>query len=383
MSGLKPFKIIKIVLFAFCISFLFSLNIFSQPSDKVNDIHLFPLEELQVDENSGTIRLYFKLEKAKLVNPEWDLKGTVVKRESPTTGKGGYFLIEPLGGLKTSNFDVQESPKGEDLFVKITEWESDLQIISAPKNANIFSVLLLDVSGSITRSVDGKSKPVLEDLKKAAITFIDSMKIEENRQLAIYAFDGREDLITISDFSGNPNSLKSKIKAMDNSITKDLSTNLYGAIVKSIETLNTKLDENKNPENILSGTLTIFTDGTDRARRLGPNGFDIVLENMNKIKKEKKNIYIYTIGLGREYSEKVLKDFGIDGYRSASSTSAMSAIFKELGQNIESLTKCYYKLEYKTPSRKGSGIMRLIIWVKDGMYSGGYRFTFDTDNFNF
>lgn len=383
MLGLKSGKILKKIFISFFISLVISFFIFSQSSDKVNDIHLFPLDELQVDDNTGTIRLYFKLEKAKLVNPEWDLKGTVVKRESPTTGKGGYFLIEPLGGLKTSNFDVQESPKGEDRFVKITEWESDLKIISAPKNANIFSVLLLDVSGSITRSVDGKSKPVLEELKKAAITFIDSMKVEDNKQLAIYAFDGREDLITISDFSGNPNSLKSKIKALDNSITKDLSTNLYGAIVKAIEALDKKLEENKNPENILSGTLTIFTDGTDRARRLGSNGFDIVLENMNKIKKVRKNVYIYTIGLGREYSEKVLRDFGIDGYRSALSTSAMTAIFKELGQNIESLTKCYYKLEYKTPSRKGSGAMRLIIWVKDGIYSGGYRFTFNTDNFNF
>ena len=376
-------KISRKILVSFFVLFSLSFFIFSQPSDRVNDIHLFPLEELQVDQNTGTIRLYFKLEKAKLVNPEWKLNGTIVKRESPTTGKGGYFLIEPLGDLKTSNFDVQEAPKGEDIFVKITEWESDLKIISAPKNANIFSILLIDVSGSITRSVDGKSKPVLEDLKKAANIFIDSMKIADNRQLAVYAFDGREDLITISDFSDNANNLKLKIKALNSSITKDLSTNLYGAIVRAIEILDKKLEENKNPENILSGTLTIFTDGTDRARRLGTNGFDIVLENMNKIKKERKNVYIYTIGLGREYSEKVLRDFGIDGYRSALSTNAMSAIFRELGESIESLTKCYYKLEYKTPSRKGSGIMQLIVWVKDGVYSGGYRLTFDTENFNF
>ncbi len=370
-----------------CISFfiilIVSFCIFSQSSDRVNDIHLFPLEELQVDQNTGTIRLYFKLEKAKLVNPNWKISGTVVKRESPTTGKGGYFLIDPLGGLTTSNFDVQESPKGEDMFVKITELESNLNIVSAPKNANIFSILLMDVSGSITRSVDGKSKPVLEELKKAANTFVNSMKIADNRQLAVFAFDGREDLITVSDFSGNPNDLKSKINSMNSSLTKDFSTNLYGAIVKAIEVLNKKLEDNKNPDLIVSGTITIFTDGTDRARRLGKDGFDIVLQNMKNIKKEKKNVYIYTIGLGREYDEKVLRDFGMDGYRRATSTSVMSATFKELGERIESLTKCYYKLEYQTPSRKGSGVMRLIIWVKDGAFSGGYRFTFDTTNFNF
>ncbi len=380
LRNINLFK--KLFILLFNLFFILSV-VFSQSSDIVNDIHLFPLEDLQVDNSNGTIRLYFKLEKAKLVNPEWGLKGTVVKRESPTTGKGGYFLIEPLGGLTTKNFDVRESPRGEDLFVKITELESDLSIISAPKNANIFSVLLLDVSGSITRSIDGKSKPVLEELKKASYTFINSMKVSENRQLAIYAFDGRENLITISDFSGNQDDLRSKIGAIDNSITKDYSTNLYGAIVKGIELLNKKLEENANAEMIVSGTLTIFTDGTDRARRLGKDGFNIVLKNMEEVKKLRKNVYIYTIGLGREYDEKVLKGFGIDGYKSATSTSAMAEGFKELGSKIEALTKCYYKLEYKTPSRKGSGVMRLIIEVKDGAFWGGYRFTFDTEKFNF
>lgn len=372
----------KTFILIFNLFFILSI-ISSQSSDIVNDIHLFPLEDLQVDDNSGTIRLYFKLEKAKLVNPDWKMKGTVVKRESPTTGKGGYFLIEPLGGLTTKNFNVRESPRGVDNYVIITELESDLNINSAPKNANIFSILLVDISGSITRSVDGKSKPVLEELKKASYTFINSMKVSENRQLAVFAFDGRENLITISDFSGNPDDLRSRIGAIDNSITKDYSTNLYGAIVKAIEILNKKLEENSNPEMIISGTLTIFTDGTDRARRLGKDGYNIVLKNMQDIKKMRKNVYIYTIGLGREYDEKILKEFGIDGYRSASSTSSMAEGFKDLGSRIDALTKCYYKLEYKTPSRKGSGTMRLIIEVKDGSYWGGYRFSFETDKFNF
>ena len=355
----------------------------SQTSDRVNDIHLFPLENLQVDNSNGTIKLYFKLEKAKLVNPSWSLKGTVVKRESPTTGKSGYFLIEPYIKLTTKNFSVQEAPRGEDIFTQITELESNLEIISAPKESKIFSILLIDVSGSITKTVKGEPKPVLDDLKNAANVFIDSMKIDNNRELAVYAFDGREELIPIIDFSNNPDAIKSKVSSIDSSITKDFSTNLYGSIVKSIEKLDTKLEENINQGAITSGILTIFTDGTDQAKRLGKNGDDIVMQSMKDLKTQKRNVYFYTIGLGREYDEKILKTFGMDSYKRAISAGALAPTFKELAEEIDNLSNCYYRLTYQTPSRKGAGKMRLIIDVKDGVYWGGYRFTFDTSEFNF
>ena len=93
--------------FLFIITIFFSLSIATaQVSDRANDIHITPLEELMVDNNDGTIRLYFKLEKAKLVNPNWKTKEKVVKRESPTTGKKGYFAITPLTDLKTENFSI-------------------------------------------------------------------------------------------------------------------------------------------------------------------------------------------------------------------------------------------------------------------------------------
>jgi len=52
-----------------------------------------------------------------------------------------------------------------------------------------------------------------------------------------------------------------------------------------------------------------------------------------------------------------------------------------MAEEIEQITNSYYKLEYKTPSRKGSGKKTLVIFAKDGMFNGGYRITFDTENF--
>jgi hypothetical protein len=369
-------------IFILLILFLFTLFfINAQVSDRPNDIHLFPLENITVDNSNGAIKLYFRLETAKLVNPDWKTDGTVVKRNSPTTGKDGYFLVEPLTNLTTKEITVTESPKGQNKFIPITALESDLKISSNPKEAKIFSILLLDVSGSITKSVDGKSPPVLPELKKAAQVFASKLNISDNRQLAVYAFDGRAELVPISLFSNNANQVKADIDKVDSSITKDSSTNLYGAIVKALDVLDKKLDENKDA--ITSGTITIFTDGTDRAQRLGRDGEKIVLQNMKDLKAKRYNVYFYTIGLGREYDEARLKEFGMDGYRRALTTALINQTFQELGERIDNLTKCYYRLEYITPSRKGAGTMQVIIDVKSGVYSGGYRITFDTSGFTF
>ena len=374
-------KIFNKVIILSILFLLTSFYSYSDVSDRPNDIHLFPLENINVDNSNGAIKLYFRLEKAKLVNPDWKTDGTVVKRNSPTTGKDGYFLVEPLTNLTTKEITVTESPKGQNKFIPITALESDLKITSNPKEAKIFSILLLDVSGSITKSVDGKSPPVLPELKKAASVFTTKLNISDNKQLAVYAFDGRADLVPISLFSNNESQIKAEIDKVDSTITKDSSTNLYGAIVKAIEILDKKLEENK--EAITSGTITIFTDGTDRAQRLGKDGEKIVLQSMKDLKEKRYNVYFYTIGLGREYDETKLKEFGVDGYRRAMTTALINQTFQELGERIDNLSKCYYRLEYITPSRKGAGIMQVIIDVKVGAFSGGYRITFDTSGFTF
>jgi len=364
------------------ISVIFILNTAAFINSNNLEIHLMPLDKLNVDNTNCVIKLYFKADKATAASINALNQNKVVYRESPNSRKKGYFLLEPLTSLSPKNVQVLERMKDDDKnFVTITEYESELKIEKAPKEFKIFTLLLLDVSGSITKKIQDKQDPVLEKLKSSANKFVDSIKLDSgNKNLAVYAFDGREELLPIVDFTNNGSRIKDEINTINSEITKDESTNLYGAILNGLNILNDKYNESKNEDFIFIGSLIVFTDGTDRAGRLGSNGYIKLLNSIEDAKKQ-KNLYLYTLGLGREIDLEKLRRLGEDGFVFSINTNALAKDFQYMAEEIEAITNSYYKLEYKTPSRKGSGKKALIIYAKDGMFNGGLRVTFDTENF--
>jgi len=238
------------------ISVIFILNTAAFINSNNLEIHLMPLDKLNVDNTNCVIKLYFKADKATAASINALNQNKVVYRESPNSRKKGYFLLEPLTSLSPKNVQVLERMKDDDKnFVTITEYESELKIEKAPKEFKIFTLLLLDVSGSITKKIQDKQDPVLEKLKSSANKFVDSIKLDSgNKNLAVYAFDGREELLPIVDFTNNGSRIKDEINTINSEITKDESTNLYGAILNGLNILNDKYNESKNEDFIFIGS---------------------------------------------------------------------------------------------------------------------------------
>jgi hypothetical protein len=141
------------------------------------------------------------------------------------------------------------------------------------------------------------------------------------------------------------------------------------------------MESEKNVD-IKVGTVTVFTDGTDRAGRLGKDGRANVMTAINAAKKD-GNIYFFSIGLGREIDSRTLKDIGRDMFTYVPFASWISNSFRAVGKRIEALSKCYFMLEYRTPTRSGSGNQDLLIGIREGAYSGSYKTVFDTSKFKF
>lgn len=364
------------------IPFILIVLIFPVYSElRLNDIFIDPLNDIEVENSTGTIVFYFSAEKATLLSAE--KKANTENKQwrlSNTTGESGYYLIEPILKLNIEQIEILEGDKNGKDFKYVNKYESDMKLINAPKNYIMNSLLLLDVSGSITKTVEKGKKPVLEDLKKASIEYVKKLSLSENNYFSVYVFDGREEIIPIIDFSNNKEEVLKKINEIDYSITKDFSTNLYGAVYNSIDLIKSKLSESK--QSISIGALTIFTDGTDRAGRLGKDGFYKLLNKIDEIKR-KSNFYIYTIGLGREIDRRILMDIGYDGAEFPLSSSYITSSFEKIAKIIDDISKSYYRVEYKTPSRKGAGVKTIIIQMKYQNHQGGYRTKFDADNFTF
>lgn len=245
-----------------------------------------------------------------------------------------YFKVEdhkgePVGGLSTEQFEIFEN--GEVVSI----YESQQTILNPDVAASHYTLLLIDMSGSVVDSDD------FETINEAATLF--TSKVEKNNKVAIYAFDGSKDIHKISDFTGSAGGAQARAGSLTGFKPKDPSTNLNGAIVQGLEALDAGLEKAENPLRI--GTMVVFTDGTDRAARVPQS------EMLDAVKNTPYEVF--AIGLGAELSESDLQKFGKSGTALAKDSSEIEAAFETIGKRIEQLTKSYYLLSYCSPARAG------------------------------
>ena len=243
-----------------------------------------------------------------------------------------YFKVEdgsgePVGGMTAEQFEIYED--GE----LVSVYESQQTILNPEVAASHYTLLLVDMSGSVAESDD------FPMISEAATLF--TSEVEKNNKVAIYAFDGSEEIHKISDFTGSAGGAQSKANSLSGFSPKDPSTNLNGAIVQGLEILDEGLEKAENPLRI--GTLVVFTDGTDRAARVPE---DAMLDAVGDTPYD-----IFAIGLGEELSEKDLQKIGKSGTALAHDSTEISAAFETIGQRIEKLTRSYYLLSYCSPAR--------------------------------
>lgn len=341
---------------------------------QVKDVHITQLGEIVTEGSPATVTVNLKMEKAFLFGTTD--RGRTGRREyrySPTSRLNGYYIVSPLSNLKEKHLTLYEG--GRD---KISSYESDVKLSHAAKNYKIYSVLLIDLSGSITANLDKgvNKKSLLDQIKTAVRKYVKNITLTENSKLAIYAFDGRRELIPIITFSSDEKEIEKNIEAIDENFTEDASTNLYGAVVQGLDVLKEAMHNDTSGIELKIGNLTVFTDGTDRAGYLGRDGKEHVITRIRRARKD-DNIFVFSIGLGREYDRDMLQKIGRDGFRAASGQRSVNQAFKNIADQIEGLAKCFYTLEYKTPTRVAGEKISLKIEVTKGGYKGHILTSFE------
>jgi hypothetical protein len=275
-----------------------------------------------------------------------------------------FFTVEagdePVGGLVAEDFKIYE----DDELVSL--YESKQTIQNPEVAAVMYTMLLMDMSGSITES--GQADALVD----AAKAFSD--RVGKSQKVGVYVFDGEEKIHSVTPFTEAKGSVEGGLEGLRTRKPKDPSTNLHGAVVEGLRELKKSLDKDKKP--LKFGTLVVFTDGTDRAARVTK---DQMAEEIDKEDYEKYEIY--AVGVGAELQAGYLKDIGRDGTELASDTTKVREAFDKMAARIEAHMKRFYLLSYCTPARKGEHEVRIEAHRKEPSASGALEYKFNADGF--
>lgn len=255
-----------------------------------------------------------------------------------------YFRVENggegVGGLTADSFRIYEDD------APVSTLESKQTIINPEVAASHYTLLLVDVSGSISES------GAISTIVDASNAFTD--RVEKSHKVGVYAFDGAEALHPIAPF-GTAGGAKAGIASLSSYKPEDPSTNLNGAVARALVELDKALDHAEHPMKF--GTLVVFSDGLDRAHRVKD-------EDMLKAVADTK-YDVFAIGLGPELTEDHLKKIGKSGTAKAENKDQVVAAFDRIAQRIENRTKSYYLLSYCSPSRAARHKVKVEAVVKD------------------
>ena len=276
-----------------------------------------------------------------------------------------FFTVEqgddPVAGLEAEDFEIYEDGG------RVSPFESK-QVIQNPEVASVmYTMLLLDVSGSMTES--GR----IDQLVDAAKDFTET--VGKSQKVAVYAFDGSEKIHSVVPFTSSQGSVEGGLDGLRSWKPRDNSTNLHGAVVEGLGTLHKSLEKEKKP--LKFGTLVVFSDGADRAARVSRE------EMKEELKKDiYKNYELYAIGIGEKEELKgaKLRDIGRDGTFVGTDREETSKIFKEVAEKIAAHGKRFYLLSYCTPARKGEHEVKIKIKTEDRK-RGSLKYTFNADGF--
>jgi hypothetical protein len=271
-----------------------------------------------------------------------------------------YFSVEtknniPVPGLSADMFQIYEDDQ------LISPFESKQTILNPEVAVAHYTILLLDLSGSITES---GTLPTLID---AATIF--SERITKNEYIAVYGFDGGPALIPIVASTTNAADVSAGLKRLANYKVSDPSTNLNGAIVDAVGVLNSQIAKSQQP--LRFGTLVVFTDGTDRAHRVADDSMYTTIRNAD--------LSVFAIGVGGEISAKQLERISTAGYIQATDLGQIALAFNGIADIIEAASRKFYLLSYCSPSRAGSHNLRVEVLSND--MGGSLSHSFDANGF--
>ncbi len=280
-------------------------------------------------------------------------------RSLPPAVVQAYFTLTTCAGEGVPNVSADAFSIYED-GDPISTYESEQQIVPSSLGYDIVTILLLDLSGSVVKSGN------LTNLRNSASAF--SNTVGAGQFIGIYGFDGREELVVLADITNDPDTLAAGLETLDDYEVVDSSTNLNGAVLAGLTALDNRSFSANGHE--FSGSLVVFTDGTDQAGR--------VSDSTAVSRVARSEHAVFSIGLAGEVDEFHLSGIGKDGYWNASDISALDAAFITAASAVVDLANSLYILAYCSPKRSGThevevaaGDASLIIQFNAAGFEGG------------
>lgn len=272
-----------------------------------------------------------------------------------------YFTVDrsngdPVPGLTADRFRIYEDNR------PVSQLESRQTILNPEVAAVHYTLLLMDMSGSVTESGQ------VAQLQAAAQAF--TSRVERYQRVGIYAFDGSPHLTPIVPFTTSSGSASSGVSALSGFHPRDPSTNLHGGVVEGVNTLQRALDQ--APQPLKFGTLVVFTDGTDRANRVSQADMMTAVNG--------STFDIFAIGVGAEIDPGELRAIGRTGTVLEQDQAAVQRAFEQIAQRIEGYTQRFYLLGYCSPARAGDHVVRIEATTQDGA-SGSLEHNFNANGF--
>jgi hypothetical protein len=246
-----------------------------------------------------------------------------------------YFSVVDNHGSPVPNLTAERFKIYEDGGL-ISLYESKQTILNPEVAAVHYALLLVDLSGSITES------GALEQLKPAVQGFAD--RVGQLQRVAIYGFDGSPQLYPLAGFSSGGGGVRGAADRLSSFKGRDPSTNLNGAVVEGLKVLDKALAADSTP--LKFGSLVVFTDGTDRARRVLQQDLNQALDAA-----QEKDTSLYVIGVGKEISSGELKNIGRTHSFLSTDPAELAKAFDEIASRVEAFTKSFYLLSYCSPAR--------------------------------
>ncbi len=280
-------------------------------------------------------------------------------------------MDNPIAGLTANQFTIFEQGRNDDCFNTISASESLARI---SPNSQVFSnntILVLDLSASVLQGS-------LDALKTASTSFVNNvMPTTETdaSQMAIYWFDGEDELHLLNPLTSSIAELTAAIAGIDENISNDPSTDLYGAVLKSTAIAEGLISANENQSGIVAASVVLFTDGTDQASRFTEQSALDAVQNADS------NISFFTIGLGAEIDSQILSEIGKTASAVAANAQELENTFNQISARVSERANSFYLFEYCTPKRDGSGENNLVIQLTDGSLQGAVQTRFDATGF--
>jgi len=270
----------------------------------------------------------------------------------------------PVTDLTTGSFVVFED--GQQLDSRQVE----LSILDRDVGATHQTVLLVDTSALSPADARG--------IAHGVELFTD--KVSKSQAVSVFAFDGSPQLKPLakvpragSTAGGDAGTAPIDVSKLA-ATPSDPSRDLYGALLRGLEELDTALSSAERPVRV--GTLVVFTRGPDLAGRVSVEQLDAALE--------RTHAELVAISVGNARGVR-LEQIGRDGVVSVPTLTHVERAFEQGADRVAALEHSHYLLSYCSPARAGERKLRVEVrtqGAKGQSVSGAFETAFDARGFS-